>query len=307
MSRLVERAWRTVAPLAIVGCLGAGCASMTVETYDTPDDAIRGFVDAMESGDRQRAEALFGAEALTSILSGDPVADREDARRVKEMILEQVALEDAGENEKVALLGADQWPFPIPIVREGGRWRLDVEAGREEILNRRVGRNELLTLATLRAYVEAQREYTAEGRDGEPPAFARRFISSPGLHDGLWWPVDAGEPESPLGPLAAQAAAEGYDRTDEPSPYHGYWYRILHGQESSAPGGEKSYLDASGLLTGGFAAMAWPARYGNSGIMTFIVNQQGIVFEKDLGEETEAAAKAIMAYDPDATWEPTGD
>jgi hypothetical protein len=194
-------------------------------------------------------------------------------------------------------------------VKAGELWRFDVEAGREELLNRRIGRNEITTLAVLHAYVDAQREYFAAGRDGNPPAYAQKLWSDEGKHDGLYWPSAAGEPESPVGEFVAKAAGEGYRRGTDPAPdpYHGYYYRILKAQGKSAPGGEKSYLDEKGLMTKGFAAIAWPAVYGQGGVMTFIVNQQGIVFQKDLGEETEKAAAAITAFNPDEGWDPTAD
>jgi hypothetical protein len=239
--------------------------------------------------------------------SGDPEADREDVLRVKALIQEKVAFEDGPEGEKIALLGGEAWPFPIPLVLVEGRWRFDTGAGREELLNRRIGRNELLTLESLREYVDAQREYHSQGRDGNPPAYARRFLSSEGRRDGLYWPAAEGEPESPLGPLLADAEVEDRTRSEGPDPYPGYFFRILEGQGASAPGGEHSYLDGQGLMTGGFAALAWPAKYGNAGVMTFQVNHQGIVFQKDLGPETEAVVAGIQAYAPDETWQPTGD
>jgi hypothetical protein len=171
-----------------------------------------------------------------------------------------------------------------------------------------VGRNELSTLATLHALVVAQREYAAERRDGNPPAYAQHLLSSEGRHDGLYWPVGEDERQSPMGPLLAQATAEGYRAgAAELVPYHGYFYRLLTAQGASAPGGARSYLDDEGRLTRGFAFMAWPANWGNSGVMTFLVNQQGIVFQKDLGERTGELVDAVQSYDPDLTWEPTSD
>jgi len=248
-------------------------------------------------------------ELVRMLQSGDEVADRADALKTREMILEKVEFEDIEGNRKVLILGNDGWPFTVPLVKEGELWRFDVAAGAEELLNRRIGKNELLTLATLHGFVDAQREYREAGHDGNPPAYAQKFWSDEGKHNGLYWPPTPGEPESPMGDLVAQAAGEGYSRDDAPAPdpYHGYFYRILESQGKSAPGGEKSYLDAKGLMTGGYAAIAWPASYGQGGVMSFIVNQQGIVFQKDLGEETAAAAAAITAYNPDETWDPTGD
>jgi hypothetical protein len=193
-------------------------------------------------------------------------------------------------------------------VRDGGGWRFDVEAGIEEIANRRIGRNELSTLATLHAYVDAQREYASEGHDGEPPVFARKLFSSEGKHDGLYWPTAAGEPESPMGPLVAEAASAGYEHTeDRAQAFHGYYFRLLLEQGARAPGGAKSYVDAKGRMTAGFALIAWPAKHGMSGVMTFVVGPQGIVYQKDLGEDTEAAVAKLNSFDPDESWDPTGD
>lgn len=284
----------------------AGCAAGRGGSFATPSEAVERLAAAGE--DPRAAEELLGPGGFSLLVSGDEVADREDFERVRAMILERIDFEDAAEDTKIALLGAEAWELPIPLVREGGRWRFDVEAGREEILNRRVGRNELSTLATLRALVEAQREYAAEGHDGNPRAFARRILSGEGRHDGLYWPVAEGEPPSPLGPLVGAAAQESYEHGDSgPTPYHGYFFRALSGQGAHAPGGARSYLDAEDRLTGGFAFLAWPATYGNSGVMTFLVNHRGIVFQKDLGPDTERAVGAIQAYDPDESWDPTSD
>ena len=284
-------------------------AELPTAMFPTPEEAIQALSAAIDKPDEARSQALFGKDWREVLGSGDPVADREDALKVRAMILEKVAFEDLEGNRKVALLGDDEWPFPIPLVKEGELWRFDVEAGTEELLNRRVGRNELLTLEALHAYVDGQRLYVSAGRDGNPPAYAQKLWSDEGKHNGLYWPSTEGQEQSPAGEVVAAAAAEGYKRDNDvgPDPYHGYFYRILKGQGKSAPGGEKSYLDEKGLMTKGFAGIAWPARYGSSGVMTFIVNQQGIVFQKDLGEKTGEAAAAITAYDPDETWDPTAD
>ena len=279
--------------------------------FKTPEEAVQALAEVIATPDEPRTEAMFGKDWRELLGSGDAVADREDALKTRAMILEKVAFEEIEGNRKVLVLGNAAWPFTVPLVKDGEFWRFDVAAGKDELLNRRIGDNELRTLATLHGYVDAQREYHQVGRDGNPPAYAQRLWSDEGKHNGLYWPSAAGEPESPMGDLVAQAAGEGYRKGHEHenvrTPYQGYFYRILTAQGKSAPGGEKSYLDEKGLLTGGFAAIAWPARYGNAGVMTFIVNQQGIVFQKDLGEQTEQAVAAITAYDPDETWDPTGD
>jgi hypothetical protein len=220
--------------------------------------------------------------------SGDEAEDREDGLRVKAMILEKVAFEDVDEKTKIALLGNDAWPFALPLTLVDGRWRFDVEAGREELLNRRIGSNELEALASLHAYVDAQREYASKARDAKPASYARKVWSSDGAHDGLYWEAAEGEEASPLGPLFAEAAADRAESSG-PIPFNGYYFRLLESQGKNAPGGERSYLDEQGAMTKGFAAVAWPAKYENSGVMTFQVNQQGIIFQKDLGDETEAA------------------
>ena len=295
----------TLAGISVLAMLPA-CSPAPPGTYKTPDEAVQALGDHAGSGDAKKTEEMFGADALDMFDSGDPVADREDALRVKAMISEKVTFEDLDETTKAAVIGNEEWLFPIPLVQEKGRWRFDAAAGREELLNRRIGRNELLALASLHAYVDAQREYFTQGRDGKSPAYARRFRSTEGKHDGLYWPVAEGEEESPLGPLYADAAQEQMQATER-LPFHGYYFRILEGQGKNAHGGERSYLDKKGRMALGFAAIGWPAKYGNSGVMTFQVNRQGIVFQKDLGAGTETAAAAISSYDPDESWSPTGD
>jgi len=295
-------------PLTVVAVLAtlAACSPAPPGTYSTPAEAVQALGDLVGSGDSKKAEEMFGADGVDLLKSGDEAADKEDALRVKAMILEKVAFEDLDETTKAAVIGNEEWWFPLPLVLEKGRWRFDVVAGREELLNRRIGRNELNALASLHAYVDAQREYFAQGAGGKPPAYARRFRSSEGKRDGLYWAVAEGEEESPLGPLYAEAASERMQEAG-PQPFHGYYFRILEGQGKNAPGGERSYLDKKGRMTQGFAAIGWPAKYGNSGVMSFQINQQGLVFQKDLGAETETAVAAISVYDPDESWHPTRD
>jgi len=309
MKMMRSRIFILVATLAFaLGAAFASGQSAGPATYATPEEAIRAVGDAAGTGDRQKGEQIFGKDGFSLLESGDPVADRQDRLQVKKYIQEKIAFEDRGVIGKFALLGNDRWPFPIPLVLENGRWHFDVAAGREEIENRRVGRNELSTLATMRAYVAAQREYFAGKYAGKSPAYAARFFSSEGKTDGLYWPVAANVRKSPLGPLVASAAQEGYTPGSQPlTPYHGYYFRILTAQGASAPRGARSYLDEEGRLTSGFALLAWPAKYGSSGVMTFQVNRQGIVFQKDLGPSTNTAVAAIAAYDPDETWTPTED
>ena len=304
-----QAAWLAVLA-GLLMTLVAGCGRHHPPgTFATPEEAVAALSSLVGSGDEKRADEIFGAGSLDLFRTGDPAEDQAAAARVKQMIAEKVGFEEVDPDTRVVLFGEGEnaWPFPIPLVRKDGRWRFDTAAGREELLNRRIGKYELWTLASLHAYVDAQREYAKAGHDGKPPAFAQRFRSTEGQQDGLYWSVAEGEARSPLGDLLAGAAVGGVVEPAEARPFHGYHYRILKGQGKNAPGGEKSYLNPKGLMTGGFAAIAWPAKYGNSGVMTFVVNQQGIVFEKDLGEETDAAVAPIQFFDPDATWSPTAD
>lgn len=289
--------------LLILSLLVSGCARKDPGLFETPEAAVQAVHDLIGQGDTERIEAIFGPGSAEMFSSGDDDADRADAEHVKALIQAGVAFEDFDDKTKIALLGEDEWPFPIPLAREEGGWRFDSAAGREELLNRRIGRNELWVLTAMHEVVDAQREYRAESRDGNPPAFAQKFRSSEGKRDGLYWPSEDDADLSPLGDLLAESEGWGPD----PRPFHGYYFRILTSQGASAPGGAKSYLDEAGLLTGGFAVVAWPAKHGNSGVMTFITNHYGLVFQKDLGAETEAAVATIESYDPDETWTPTGD
>lgn len=291
---------------ALSGCAtGGGHGQMT---FGTPEKAVLALGAAAGSGDQKKLEEIFGRDSAEVLSSGDDVADQQGALKARDAIAQKVTFEDRDSKTKVAVIGDDAWPFPIPLVKERGGWRFDTEAGVEEIENRRVGRNELSVLATLHAIVDAQAEYFAGRHDGRTKTYAGKLISSDGKQDGLYWPTPEGKPESPLGPLVADAEAEGYTPGEgEPEPYHGYFYRILKAQGASAPGGAKSYVDGKGAMTKGFAVVAWPAKYGSSGVMTFVVDRKGIVFQKDLGEETATAAAAITAFDPDDSWNPTAD
>ena len=299
-------AWLAV--LAGLLVMLAGCAPKDQPgTYATPEEAVADLATLVGTGDAQRADVMFGPDSLKLFRTGDPAEDKAEAAQVKQMITEKVGFEEVDADTRVALFGNKAWPFPIPLVRKEGRWHFDTAAGREELLNRRIGYYELWTLASLHAYVDAQREYAKTGHDGNPPAFAQRFLSTAGRQDGLYWRSVGEEPRSPLGDLVASAAESLNPQPPPPTAFHGYYFRILTGQGKHAPGGERSYLNPQGLMTGGFAAVAWPAKYGNSGVMTFLVNQQGIVFQKDLGKGTEAAVTEIQTFDPDETWSPTAD
>lgn len=284
------------AAAAAVSALGAH--------YPSPDEAIQALLDAAAAGGGALAKVL--GPGVSDIGSGDPVADANALEDFLAAAEEGVWIEQEEGEEDLALvtLGADEWVFPIPLVRDGQGWYFDMETGKEEIFNRRIGRNEITAIETLRAYVQAQDEYAAQDRNGDGvKEYARRLMSSAGSRDGLYWPTKEGEPESPMGPLVAEAVAEGYQpgQNGGASPYHGYLFRTLPAQGANAPGGARDYL-VDGRLTGGFALLAIPAEYGNSGVLSFLVNQSGIVYENDLGEDTAAAGAAISAYDPGEGW-----
>jgi hypothetical protein len=308
--------FRFALPFGLAG-LVAGCSTMSSSStatdpnqvhFKTPEAAVAAIEEIAGQSNEQRVEQIFGKGSADLLQSGDEVADRERALEIKGLINQKVAFEDLDERTKAPLFGNDEWPFPVPLVKDRSGWRFDTEAGREEIENRRVGINEIGALATLHAFVDAEREYAKAGYGGRKGVYAQRVASSKGKRDGLYWPAAKGQPQSPLGELVAAASAEGYPTPDdEPQPYHGYYYKVLTTQGANAPGGTHGYVDAKGAMTKGFAMVAWPAKYGNSGRMSFLVGKQGIVFQKDLGEDTIAAAQKITSFDPDYTWMPTGD
>ena len=277
--------------------------------YATPEAAAQALIDAAVSDDGDALKAVLGTDA-DELSSGDPVADQLAREAFVEAAVAQAGIEqEEGVDDRATLvIGEDDWPFSFPLIREEQGWRFDTEAGFDELYARRIGRNELHAIATLAAYVEAQYEYASEDRTNEGRQFAQKLRSSEGKHDGLYWPAADGAPESPMGPLVARAVAQGYgtNPAGESAPFHGYYFRTLRSQGAHAPGGAMSYMEGD-RMTRGFAAVAYPAEYGNSGIMTFIVNQQGIVFEKDLGEDTTALAAAMPEYDPDHSWLPVTD
>ena len=293
--------------VATLLCLHLAACSKTTQgpvVFETPEAAVSELAALIESHDDARIEAVFGEGSLELFRSGDEEDDRQDIERIKAMIETGVAFEEYDESTLIALFGDSEWPWPIPLVHVESGWRFDTASGREELLNRRIGRNELWTLTALHEVVDAQREYLMDGHDGNPPAYARRFLSSEGRRDGLYWPTEEGQALSPLGGLLAESDVA---QAKPPEPFHGYFYRMLLSRGPNAPGGERSYIDDQGLMTGGFGVVAWPAKYGNSGIMTFVTNQRGIVYQKDLGENTELEVEAIQSFNPDESWIPTPD
>ncbi|HMK49308.1 MAG TPA: DUF2950 domain-containing protein [Thermodesulfovibrionales bacterium] len=273
--------------------------------FKSPEEAFMDLVKAAKNNDTSELLAIFGPEGKDIISSGDAVADRRARERFVKSVADGVKYSKLDDKTVLPVIGKDNCPFPIPIVESGQAWVFSTEEGREEIINRRVGRNELNTIQVTLAYVDAQRQYASKPRDGEGTLqYAQHFVSNEGKRDGLYWKTGPGEEPSPLGPLFARATEEGYilkKKGERPDPYYGYYFKILKGQGSDAPGGAREYL-VNGRLTSGFGLVAYPAQYGVSGIMTFIVNQQGIIYEKDLGPKTEELARAMVKYDPDKTW-----
>ena len=270
-------------------------------TYKTPEEAFGALVAAARAGDARAITSALGPGGREIISSGDPVADQETLERF--VTAYDAKHEIVRESDKTMLLmiGPNDFPLPIPLTRVDGGWRFDTVGARQEILYRRIGRNELAAIQACRAYVDAQNEYAAKDREQPLAAYAQRVISRPGKKDGLYWPAAAGEEPSPLGEAVAAATAGGYRIGGGRAPFHGYYYKILTRQGPTAPGGALDYV-VRGNMIGGFALVAYPARYGNSGVMTFLVNHDGTVFQKDLGPRTPAIAGAMTAFNPDHTW-----
>jgi hypothetical protein len=291
------------AHIALVGC--AKSSKPSVSEFASPDDAANALIAAAKSSDRTTAAlAIFGPDAKDLISSGDQVQD-------KEAIDAFVARFDAmhrwrrmPDDSQMLLVGADNFPFAIPLKKNtDGKWYFDTVAGREEVLNRRIGRNELAVIGICRAAAQAEVEYHAETHDGaKTKQYAMKFISEPGKHDGLYWESAEGQPQSPLGPLAAYATNEGYAvKPDAHIPFHGYFFHMLTGQSDKAREGAKKYV-VDGRMIAGYAFVAYPAEYGNSGVMTFMINQEGVLLEKDLGKGTAELAPAMNEFDPEEGW-----
>ncbi len=302
-----KRPFFVIAAVLVVlfACGSAHAKAPRQLSFSSPGEAVKAMADAVKADDAKALLRIFGPGSRDIVLSGDPVEDREGRRRFVKRYEEKNRLEEV--SGKVTLYtGNDDWPFPFPLVKAGSRWRFDIRAGREEILARRVGRNELNAIQVCLAYVDAQQEYAVKkGHQGSGLLeYAQKFVSAPGTHDGLYWEAKEGEEQSPMGPLFAAAREAGYGGEPfggESSPYHGYFYRILKAQGKDAPGSARDYLVGDKMI-GGFAMVAYPAKYGDSGVMTFIVNQDGILYQKNLGKETRRAALALNAFDPDKTW-----
>jgi hypothetical protein len=298
---------RTVALAMAVGAPLALRATETAKSFASPEEAVAALVAAAAAQDPQALHVIFGP-AGEDLENPDRVQATNEWKGFVAAFNQGNRIVRESDSKCVLEVGNDPWPFPVPLVKHDGRWLFDSEAGKDELLNRRIGRNELSTLQSVRAYVEAQREYASKDRDGDQVLeFAQKFASAPGKKDGLYWPQDLDGEISPLGPGVAKAQAEGYLRRSreegaEPEPFHGYFFKILSAQGKSAPGGKYNYI-INGNMIGGFALVAWPAEYGQSGIMTFIVNQLGRVYQKDLGPKTSKIAAGMKEYNPDKTWQ----
>jgi Protein of unknown function (DUF2950) len=284
--------------IALAGLCLLASPAQAQQSFGSPDDAASALATAVKSGMKQDILKVLGADGEDIVDSGDDVADADARGKFVSAYDTKHSIKVDGKKATL-IVGTDDFPFPIPLVHGKTGWEFDTAEGRQEILYRRVGRNELDAIQTSLAFVDAENEYADKDRGDGAGVYAQRIVSSPGKKDGLYWPSDNND--SPLGQLAADASAEGYKAGSEPQPYHGYYYRVLTRQGASAPGGAMSYI-VNGKMIGGFALVAYPADYGNSGVMTFIVNHAGTVYQKDLGEDTEARVKSMTSFDPDKTW-----
>lgn len=289
----------------------AASSATTQRSFASPEEARQALVAAVQAKNHAELAAIFGP-AQQELEPGDPVEQAAEFEDFAHEVGEAVNLEPQGDAKVIVKIGDEKWPFPIPLVKKGERWIFDTEQGREEILTRRIGHNELLAINACRSYVDAQREYynMSEPDGDQIPKYAQHLISRPGRHNGLYWPTIPGEKPSPLGPLVAKAKEEGYFLPGKPGqggrrPFHGYFFKILKKQGKSAPGGKFNYV-INGNMVAGHAIIAYPSRWGVSGVMTFIVNQRGRVYQKNLGPKTAELVKKIDAYNPDLSWKLVG-
>ena len=296
--------------MLLVVCAGyspaqAAAKGVQQKTYASPEEAVKALVEAMKSDDAKALIAILGPGSKQVISSGDDVADKTFYEKFVKAYEDKNKIEMINDSKAILSVGEKDWPLPIPIVKKGQKWFFDTKSAKEEILNRRIGRNELSTVKFCEAFVDAQMEFALKDNDGDGLfEYAEKFWSDPGKKNGLYWETKEGEEPSPLGPLAAEAAKAGYGKqksSDQPRPYHGYYFRILKAQGKNAPGGAYDYVVKDSMI-GGFALVAYPAQYGNSGVMTFIVNQAGVVYQKNLGKDTAKLAQTIKLFDPDKTW-----
>ncbi len=274
----------------------AGAPAPGQQTFASPDDAVSALRTAVESYNQDALDKIFGPE-IQSLRTGDKVQDEKNARHFATAMAESCQLDRESGNEIFIEVGTNNWPMPVPLVQANGQWFFDTPAGKEEAIDRHVGKDELAAIGVLRAYVSAQQQFAAMNGG----VYAEKFNSSEGKHDGLYWPSMENEPHSMIGRLVAEAEAEGYSGGKGPQPFHGYYFKILTRQGTAAPGGKMNYMSDGGLKNG-FALVAWPQSWNQSGVMTFIVNQDGTVYQRDLGEKTSRMASRIKEYNPDSDW-----
>lgn len=300
-----ERLLKTIFTLALIAMApGVLAATAAQRSFVSPEAGITALVEAVKANDQPMLRGILGPQGKKLISSGDEVADQQSREAFIKAYSEANKLVPEGDQQAVLVIGQDEWPMPIPLVKSPAGWRFDTPQGEKEILTRRIGRNELAAIQVCLAIVDAAQEYATLDVDGDRiPEYTPRFVSRLGKHDGLYWQTKADEPLSPLGPLLAAATREGYTNSASKTlaPYHGYFYRILTKQGKDAPGGARDYL-LNGHMIGGFAVIAYPARYGVSGIMSLMVNQDEMVYEQNLGQNTAAIASKITTFNPDASW-----
>ena len=293
-----------LAVLILLSVPGCGVSRNEPRSFSSAGEAVQALVSAVRVDDVPTLRTILGSHGEEILSSGDEVADRQRRQKFLALYDEKHEITQQGSDQATLVVGNTDWPFPIPLVREGTEgWVFDTAAGKEEILNRRIGENELTAMEVCKAIGDAEREYALQTKDvSGMHEYAQKFASDPGQRNGLYWPAVAGQPPSPLGAMVAQAAAEGYRRREEgPVPYRGYYYRILRVQGSHAPEGALDYV-VKGRMVLGFAVLAYPAEYGNSGIMTFLMSDEGVVYQKDLGKDTAKLAAAINTFDPGPGW-----
>jgi hypothetical protein len=302
----LRRQLRAIAAAILVVALGLASARAAPATspanFASAEEAVGALIKALSANDTMELHRIFGPDSESLINSGDPIADQQRREGFLAAYNEQHKLVAAGDGRMVLDVGKDDWPTPIPLVKEAALWHFDAAAGAQEIINRRIGRNEIAAIRVALFYTDAQKDYFGRAKEASGTGeYAQRLISTPNRHDGLYWPAAAGQLESPFAPLVNQAIDEGYPVTGKRIPYQGYYFHVLNGQGAHAPGGANDYM-TGGKMAGGFALIAWPATYGVSGIMTFLVDQDGVVFQRDLGEHTSALAGAMTRFDPDISW-----
>lgn len=295
--RLLQKPMFSLAPLLFMSLAFAVQATH----FPSPEAGVTALIEAVKANDPAMLRALLGRKADRLARSGDPVADQKGREAFLKSYEEEHRIVSESDSRAILMIGHDQWPLPFPLVKSAKGWHFHAARGEQEIIIRRIGRNELSAIQVCLAIVDAQREYITQDRDANGTLeYAAKFVATAGKKDGLYWPTAESEPPSPLGPLLAAAASEGY-RAMPLAPYHGYFYRMLGKQGKDAQGGAYDYF-SNGKMTGGFAVIAYPARYGVSGIMTFMVNQDGLVYEKNLGRQTKAIAEKMTTFNPDANW-----